>query len=261
MSILQAIITNPTLTLRHRNIFLLSHMRANTSLFGHLLGSHPQVEGYYEMHIGYYSWKSLWRQKLKHFAEHSPKKTSRFMFDKVLHNGHYVATSLLSRNSSHSIFMLRAPEQSIKSLVVLYRLQAPNKPEATAEGAARYYIDRVRTLADVAQQIGARYFYMDAECLITATEPTLSALSEWLGLDSPIPSEYQTFANTGKGKSGDPSNRLRSGKVSHVSNDYSDVLIPDSLMAEARDAYELCRNALIAGCAKSVCLQPNDQTV
>ena len=34
-------------------IFLLSHMRAYTSLAGHILGSHPQINGYYEMHLGY----------------------------------------------------------------------------------------------------------------------------------------------------------------------------------------------------------------
>ena len=33
-------------------IFLLSHMRAYTSLAGHILGSHPQINGYYEMHSG-----------------------------------------------------------------------------------------------------------------------------------------------------------------------------------------------------------------
>ena len=33
-------------------IFLLSHMRDLTSLAGHTLGSHPQINGYYEMHLG-----------------------------------------------------------------------------------------------------------------------------------------------------------------------------------------------------------------
>jgi hypothetical protein len=28
-------------------------MRALTSLAGHILGSHPQINGYYEMHLGY----------------------------------------------------------------------------------------------------------------------------------------------------------------------------------------------------------------
>jgi hypothetical protein len=37
----------------YARIFLLSHMRAFTSLAGHILGSHPQINGYYEMHISY----------------------------------------------------------------------------------------------------------------------------------------------------------------------------------------------------------------
>jgi hypothetical protein len=34
-------------------IFLLSYMSAFTSLAGHILGSHPQVNGYQEMYLGY----------------------------------------------------------------------------------------------------------------------------------------------------------------------------------------------------------------
>jgi len=31
----------------YARIFLLSHMRVYTSLAGHILGSHPQINGYY----------------------------------------------------------------------------------------------------------------------------------------------------------------------------------------------------------------------
>jgi len=34
-------------------------------LLSHIFGSNPEVEGYYELHMGYYSWKSLLRQKLR----------------------------------------------------------------------------------------------------------------------------------------------------------------------------------------------------
>ncbi|MGV8991151.1 MAG: hypothetical protein ACOH1Q_07075 [Thiobacillus sp.] len=34
---------------RYARISLLSHMRALSSLAGHILGSHPQINGYYEM--------------------------------------------------------------------------------------------------------------------------------------------------------------------------------------------------------------------
>lgn len=254
MSILQSLLTNPALVLRHRNIFLLSHMRANTSLFGHLLGSHPQVEGYYEMHIGYYSWKSLWRQKLKHFADHEAKPAARWMFDKVLHDGHGVSLELLQRPSSRSILMLRTPAQSIKSLVVLYREKNPHLPEATPEGAVRYYINRLATLAGLAPALQGRFFYLDAECLVQDTTPTLRALGGWLGLDGPIPSNYQTFSRTGAGNAGDTSSRLKSGKVSTSRNDYAEIEVSAALMAEASQAYLQHRATLLAHCQQRITL-------
>ena len=39
--------------MRFDRIFLLSHMRAFTSLTGHILGSHPKINGFYEMHFSY----------------------------------------------------------------------------------------------------------------------------------------------------------------------------------------------------------------
>ncbi len=254
MSLLRALAANPSLILRYHNIFLLSHMRANTSLFGHLLGSHPQVEGYYEMHIGYHSWKSLWRQKLRHFADHDAKPGARWMFDKVLHDGHTVSTALLRRPQTRSIMMLREPVQSIKSLMVLYREKNPHLPEATAEGAARYYIERLKTLADNAEIIGPRYFYLDAECLVMDTNVTLRALGDWLGLATPIATEYQTFSNTGRGNAGDTSSRLQSGKVSRSSNDYAAIEVPTALMDDAIQAYHRHRATLMARCERQVVL-------
>lgn len=251
MSLLNALRANPGLILRHRNIFLLSHMRANTSLFGHLLGSHPQVEGYYEMHIGYYSWKSLWRQKMLHFANHEPKPQAQRMFDKVLHDGHEVALPLLQRADSRAIFMVREPRQSVRSLMTLYRGDGKGHlPEATAEGATRYYVDRLATLARMAAQLDGRCFYLDAECLVQQPEPTLAALGTWLGLDGPIPTEYGTFANTGRGNSGDTSARLKSGKISRSANSYDDIVVPEACTAEAQAAYDTHRQTLMRHAAQ-----------
>lgn len=261
MSILNALAANPRLVLQHRNIFLLSHMRANTSLFGHLVGSHPLVEGYYEMHIGYYGWKSLWRQKLLHFAGHAAKPQARYMFDKVLHDGHQVALPVLHRPHSHTIMMLRTPAQSIKSLVVLYQGSQPQAPEAQPDGAARYYIDRLHTLASLATALKGRYFYLDAECLISSTGPTLQALGDWLHLPSPIPTEYKTFSNTGRGNAGDTSSRLKSGTVNHSQSDYAGIAVPGPLMAEAVQAYALHRATLLAHCDRSAAVPAATQDI
>lgn len=257
MSLARALLANPALVLRHRNLFLLSHMRANTSLFGHLVGSHPQIEGYYEMHIGYYGWKSLWRQKLLHFAQHEPKPGARWMFDKVLHDGHHVAPEILRRPGSRAVFMLRAPEQSIRSLAALYAQRRPQAPEATPAGATRYYVERLRTLTQAAAALGPRFFYLDAESLVEDTEATLAALSDWLALDSPIPSEYGAFALTGRGGAGDPSDRLKSGRVQRGGGDYAAIALEPAELAEAREAYRRCREALAAGSARHVLAPPS----
>jgi hypothetical protein len=245
MSLLTALFAQPALILRHRNIFLLSHMRANTSLFGHLLGSHPQIEGYYEMHIGYYSWRSLWRQKQIYFSRHEAKRGAKYMFDKVLHDGHAVNPVLLQRQDCRTVMMLRSPAQSIKSLIALYRQSHPSLPEATAEGATRYYVDRLATLADIAGAISDRYYYLDAECLVESTASTLADLGSWLDLESPIPFEYQTFSNTGLNHAGDTSARLKSGKISRDSRDYAEIELAPALLEVATAAYGRHRATLV----------------
>jgi hypothetical protein len=258
MSIVHALIANPTLVLRQRNIFLLSHMRANTSLFGHLVGSHPEIEGYYEMHIGYHSWKSLWRQKMRHFENHAPKAGARYMFDKILHDGHHVSTAILQRDTSRAIFMLREPEQSIKSLVALYRERTPQPPESTPAGATRYYVDRLQTLGRIASELGHRYFYLDAEAIIDNTETTLASLSDWLSLSGPIPSTYGAFALTGHRKVGDPSARLKSGKIERGGNGYAGIALDPDLLAAACAAYEHSRQQLLAESERNAIRSPPD---
>ena len=58
-------------------IFLLSHMRAYTSLAGHILGSHPEINGYYEMHISYENPVALDRQLESYLADDARKYNSR----------------------------------------------------------------------------------------------------------------------------------------------------------------------------------------
>lgn len=59
---------------RYARIFLLSHMRALTSLAGHILGSHPQINGDYKMHPGYED-ASNWLKGLELFLDSHPDKS------------------------------------------------------------------------------------------------------------------------------------------------------------------------------------------
>jgi len=239
------LIRNRKLLFRHENIFLFSHMRANTSLFGHILGSHPEIEGYYEMHIGYYSWRSLWRQKLIYMENHTAKPTSHIFFDKLLHEYCRVSPEILARPETKSIFMLRQPEQSIKSIISLYQKTDPSHAHAKAEGATHYYVSRIAELADIAGSIKGNYYYLDAEDLVETPDKTLDALGTWLELKTPLSSEYKIFNKTGAPQAGDSSERIKSGGISKTQSDYADILLSPAALAEAKEKYQQTRSSLI----------------
>lgn len=239
------LLLSPRHLLAHRNIFLFSHMRANTSLFGHILGSHPDIEGYYEMHIGYYSWKSLWRQKLLYLESHKPKPTSRIYFDKLLHDYCVVAPDILARPSTKSIFMMRGPKKTIKSIVGLYQKIDPAHEYAQVEGAVAYYIKRVGELAETSNTMPNNYYYLDAEDLIERSTETLDALGNWLGLSQPLAQEYQLFNKTGAPQAGDPSDLMSTGRINKIQHNYSDIDLPMHLLVDADKAYQSARDFLL----------------
>lgn len=235
--------------LEHRNIFLFSHMRANTSLFGHILGSHPDIEGYYEMHIGYYSWKSLWRQKLLYLENHHLKPSSYIFFDKLLHDYCSVSPEILARSSTSAIFMLRDPEQTIKSIVSLYQKNQPEHEYARPVEAAHYYKARIMELAEIARTIPNKFYYLDAEDLIDHPQSTLQALSLWLGLSAPLSTEYKLFSKTGAPQAGDSSELIKSGTINKKQSNYGDVVVSSDILADANAAYLKARTDLKTHCA------------
>lgn len=251
LGLLDAVLHNPKHASQHRNIFLLSHMRAYTSLFGHILGSHPEIEGYYEMHIGYYSWKSLWRQKLLYFASHKAKKSSRILFDKLLHNYCFLAPNIAGRPSTRLIFMLRQPEPSIHSIVRLYDKVDPDHEFATEQGATEYYIERLAQLKRSADTLVNGFYYLDAETLIEAPEETLHALSAWLDLNGPLSTNYQVFSKTGKPQAGDSSELLSSGQIAAPKKNRERMPLGEELLKRATTAYTECRSALLDKSEKS----------
>ncbi len=241
---LSQLLRHPNHLLAHRNIFLFSHMRANTSLFGHILGSHPDIEGYYEMHIGYYSWKSLWRQKLLYLENHTLKPRSRFFFDKLLHDYCVVAPHILARPSTRCIFMLRRPEKTIPSIVGLYRKNQPDHEFAQVEGAAAYYMARVGELARLAGTMPHGFYYLDAENLIEHSLETLGALSTWLGLSQGLSPEYKMFNKTGAPQAGDDSDLIKSGTINKRQSSYPDIQMDPETQLVADRVYQETRHLL-----------------
>lgn len=248
------VIRHPAVLKPYKRILLIGHMRANSSLIGHILGSNPEIEGYYELHMGYHSRRSFYRQKLKYFTEHTPKPGSRFLFDKVLHDDHSVNLALFA--DQFLLFTLRAPEQTIPSTVRLYQRVDPSHELATVEGAADYYMSRARSIARQGEQANGGYMYYDADALRDTPDEALAALTAYLGLHTPLTKEYQKQNLTGAKRVGDSSQSIEAGTVITTRNDYSDIVIPQGLLREANCVYLQCRRGVIdsPNCREAVTL-------
>ena len=238
-----------------RHLFFLSHMRAYSSLLGHIMGSHPEICGYYEMHIGYHSWKSLVRQKLLYFQDEALKPELQLMFDKVLHSDHYVAPELLDRGNVHALFALRNPEQAIPSILELYAKEDAGHAFNDAAYATRYYIERAETLAQTATAMRNDYVYIDAESITQRTDDCLGLLSDWLNLRTPLDSNYEVQKKTAQGRYGDTSDRLRSGGIHAAKAETERPHVSADLLRDATNAYTRYRDILVSG-SSAQCLLP-----
>jgi hypothetical protein len=249
---LSVVLRNPRVLRAWRHLFLISHMRAYTSLFGHILGDNPEIEGYYEMHIGYYSWKSLIRQRLLYFRDHEAKQGARFMFDKVLHNEHFVSPAILARKDCLAILSLREPEPTIKSIVAQYRQRDPDHEFATLKGACAYYHARVDKLQTIGKAIGGQFLYMDARAIKDNARQHLLELTQHLGLTEPLKPEYRMKPKTGAGNSGDHSEQLKAGVILERSTDYSEIQIDSLVLQRLQEVYTSVRADLMQRAGKLI---------
>lgn len=227
------------------HIFLLSHMRAYTSLFGHIMGSNPAICGYYEMHIGYYSWKSPIRQKLLYFAQEQPKPGFTHMFDKVLHNEHRVSVDVLNNHRAKTIFCLRQPRDVIPSILKLYGDIDPIHEFNSETFATDYYIHRLAMLESIAESLERDFFYLDAESIKLRTDECLGSLTDWLQLVTPLSDTYSLQQHTSEARYGDSSEAMRAGRIRKEKSQYAQWPINDDLMQNALCAYLRARSTLI----------------
>lgn len=227
-------------------IFLLSHMRAYTSLLGHVMGSHPEIDGYYEMHRGYRTPEDLALQEAAYQREEGLKPRGRYLFDKLLHNDYPLLLDRMGQEEVIVLIALREPDQAIPSILHLFRGRSPADPYGEPEGACNYYTERLAWLAAFASAWPGRYDYFDAECLVECPVPLLASLTRWLALGSPLRPEYRRFSRTGLARAGDSSPTIASGHILPQERRYGDITLAPALQTQAREAYQACRQALMA---------------
>lgn len=237
----------PHLLMPKKHIILMSHMRANTTLLGHIFGSHPDMSGYYEHHIGYYSWKSLIRQKIKFSYENPYEPVTKFYFDKILHNERPVSEKVWDMNNVSLLFMLRKPERTIKSIIKLYQRIEPNHKLVSTKFAAEYYINRLCEISTIAKSYSEKkkVFYLDSEVIVENTEKSLEEISNWFSLNPKLCSEYKLFELSGKVRHGDSSENIKNGYVNKNKTSYEDIEIEKELLEMCLIAYERNREIIL----------------
>lgn len=226
-------------------IFLLSHMRAFTTLAGHVLGSHPEINGYYELHRSYEGPADLDRQREALARQDGLKPGSRFLFDKLLHDDYRLLPERLGIHDLRLLLCLRRPAATLASMVRLFARRPGLTGFAQPEQAAAYYQGRLATLARFAREHAGRYGYFDAELWQAAPETLLAQLTLRLELATPLRGEYRIFSLTGQPGAGDSSPRIHSGRIERTPSRHADVELPWALLQAAQSAYEACRSVLV----------------
>ena len=214
-------------------------MRSYSSVLSHVLGSHPEIDGYCETHLRYRCSLDFLRLQWRVRRLTGEPLSGRFVLDKVLHN-YSLATSVLERPRSRVIFLLRQPIDVIQSIVHMGTHLDTNAQNASVLSATEYYIKRVNQLTVLARQMGARASFIESETLMSRTEDTLQFLQNFLELESPLERRYRRFPRTGRPGSGDPSAAIRSGEMRARLDCKPGYSIPASLLDRAIEAHAEC---------------------
>ncbi len=242
------------MTDHYSRIFLLSHMRAYTSLAGHILGSHPAINGYFELHLSYEEPASLGRQLAEYRKVEPLKEPSRYLFDKLLHNQYRLLPERLGAVETKILVALREPEATLRSIVDLFSNKPRKSAYASPEQAALYYIERLAWLDAFCQTTERDYLYFDSEAFVNAPRRLLPALSQWLELKAPLSERYQRFSQTGQARKGDSSPHIHAGKIDRIRPGHADIRIPPALLQAAQAVYRACRLRIIDGAQQAVTL-------
>jgi hypothetical protein len=237
--------------LTRRHLFVLGHMRSYSSLLSHILGSHPQIDGYCETHIKYRWHFDLLRLHRRVRELTGEPLSGDYVLDKVLHE-YPLARGILDSPRTRGIVLVRRPKETLRSIIGM-GLEYGSAAGRTAwhrdfELAARYYETRLAGLLRLTDVLRGRVAFVEAEALLSDTRSVLDRLGLFLELRSPLQSDYRRFAHTGEAGFGDPSRTIKTGRVTgEEGGNRPTVSVPRDLLARVQGAYEFW----VAGIRKS----------
>ena len=195
-----------------RGLFVLSHMRSRSSALSHVLGSHPKIVGHGELLRSYRSWFDLAMSKIELKVE--PRH--EYFHDKLLHNYTKLADSQLTSPHNKILFLMRQPIPCAESFTRLYRMEEPNCNRSDEEIHGQfleYYRHRIPRLVAMANKVGSAARLIESDSLLDETDSVLKRLSQFLGIEPELSSEFQLFADSGTSGHGDTTGGLESGRL------------------------------------------------
>lgn len=242
---LTLIATNPSiLCASSKYLFILSHMRSRSSVLSHVLGSNEGICGYSELQSSYLRRRDIINMRIKLHQELNCELKDKYLLDKILHNSLTISNEVYNLINPKVIYLLRKPESTIKSIINMGYITGISWYK-DPEQATNYYCSRLSRLAEYTKIIKSDYFFIESDDLINDTDNILRNLTDWLGLDTPLTSEYAMFDNTGKPRHGDPSDNIRTGKIIETKS-FPEIEIPLEILQTAESSYEKCKTALTA---------------
>jgi hypothetical protein len=232
-------------------IFILSHMRAHTSLLSHILGSHPDISGHSEMHQGYSDSLDLLKLRCKVSIDNADTLSGRYVLDKVL-NDYPFGSRVVKAPEAKLIFILREPETTLKSIIAMGQRFTGVDWHSDPRKVLDYYIARLSRLEQIAQaraEAGASAaFFFDSERLLDRTSLVLRELTQWLGLTTELSATYTIFKTTGQLGWGDPSDAIKSARIVRHLGCRNAVELDAKILEAVRPSYRRCRETLISLC-------------
>lgn len=229
-------------------LFVLGHMRSYSSFLCHILGSHPQIDGYCETHLKYRTRLDLWRLRSRVAKLTGETLRGRYVLDKVLHNYPF-SSSILRSRSTRSIVLLRRPTPTVQSIVNMGLHYSDVSWYRDLDAVARYYEERLAMLVRLADQLRGRVIFVEAETLLSQTTDVLRAVAGRLQLNEPLRADYRRFACTGEPGCDDPSEALTAVRGDHAADKRrTQVALPPALSARLDMAYSVCAASLRDRC-------------
>lgn len=245
MKISQICLNLQNITCRTKYLFILSHMRSRSSVLAHILGSSPDICGYSELGLSYRGCMSLMKMRYKLSKDLECKLNHKYLLDKILHDRLIVSDKVLEIAKPKIIFLLREPENTIKSIINMGYIENIEWCRDPVK-ATDYYCSRLSRLEEYAKKIKGGYFFIDSNDLMDKTESILDGLTKWLNLHKPLDKRYSVFRYTGKPGHGDPSDNIKSGILTKT-KDYPDILIPVEVLTKGDSSYKKCKDSLLRG--------------